>query len=76
MSSRTISASKFKAQCLAILDDVAGGGEDVVVTKRGRPVARVVAVVPPPDLLGSVRFNVSDEDLIAPLASAWDAERA
>jgi prevent-host-death family protein len=74
--SREISASKFKAECLAILDEVAGGGDEVVVTKRGRAVARVVPAVPPAGLLGSVRFNVSDEDLLAPLGPPWDAERA
>jgi prevent-host-death family protein len=75
MKERTMSASAFKARCLAVLDDVAGGGEEIVVTKHGRPVARVSAVVEPPSLLGSVRFNVSDEELVAPLSPAWDAER-
>ncbi len=73
---RSISASKFKAECLAILDEVSGGGGEVVVTKRGRPVARVVAAVEPRDLLGSVRFNVPDDELLAPLEPDWDAERA
>jgi prevent-host-death family protein len=71
---RTISASAFKAHCLSILDEVAGSGEEIIVTKRGRPVARVVAAVEPPDLLGSVRFNVSDDELVAPLGDDWDAE--
>jgi len=38
---RTISASRFKAQCLALLDEVAESGQALVVTKRGKPVARV-----------------------------------
>jgi len=38
---RTIAAGKFKAQCLAILDEVNQSGEAVIVTKRGKPVARV-----------------------------------
>jgi prevent-host-death family protein len=36
MSERTVPASKFKAQCLAMLDEVAATGEEIVVTKRGR----------------------------------------
>ena len=35
-------AGKFKAQCLALLDAVQATGEPLVITKRGRPVAKVV----------------------------------
>jgi len=75
MVMQTIPASQFKARCLALLDDVALTGEEIVVTKRGRPVARLVAVEEPRGLEGSVSFHVSDEELIAPLDAAWDAER-
>lgn len=70
-----VSASRFKAQCLALLDEVALTGEEIVVTKRGRPVARVVAIDEPVGLEGSVTFNVSDEALLAPVDVAWDAEQ-
>jgi prevent-host-death family protein len=70
---RTISASQFKAKCLAMLDEVAATGEEVVVTKRGHAVARVSPVTEPESLRGSATFNVSDEDLIEPLDIAWDA---
>jgi prevent-host-death family protein len=73
MSARTVSASQFKAKCLAMLDEVAATGEELVVTKHGRAVARVSAAAQPQSLRGSVTFNVSDEELIAPLAVAWDA---
>jgi prevent-host-death family protein len=70
-----ISASKFKAQCLGLLDRVAETGEELVVTKRGKPVARVVPVEEPPSLLGSVTYHVSDDELVAPLDEPWDVER-
>jgi len=38
---RTIAAGEFKAKCLAILDEVNESGEAIIVTKRGKPVARV-----------------------------------
>lgn len=38
---RTIPAGEFKAKCLAIMDEVNETGEPVLVTKRGKPVARV-----------------------------------
>lgn len=71
---RTISASKFKAQCLALLDEVAASGEEIVVTKRGKPVARLVPVSPAESLKGSVTYLVSDEEFIAPLYEDWDPE--
>jgi prevent-host-death family protein len=37
-----ISASAFKAHCLRLLDQVARTGEELVILKRGRPVARLV----------------------------------
>jgi prevent-host-death family protein len=38
---RTMAAGEFKAKCLAVLDEVKESGEPVIVTKRGKPVARV-----------------------------------
>jgi len=39
LKTRVIAATEFKAKCLAILDEVDGGGGTVTITKRGRPVA-------------------------------------
>lgn len=75
MSEATVSASQFKAECLAMLDRVAETHEPLIVTKRGRPVARISAVDPKPDLRGSGRILVSDEEFIAPVLGEWDAER-
>jgi prevent-host-death family protein len=74
MALRTISASQFKAQCLAMLDEVAATGEEIVVTKRGRAVARVSPVAEPVSLHGSVAFNVSDDELLQPLDVVWNSD--
>lgn len=37
-----IKASEFKARCLRLLDDVARTKRTIVVTKRGKPVAKLV----------------------------------
>ncbi len=71
---RQISATQFKARCLALLDEVAASGETLVVTKRGKPVARVMPVEPAPSLRGTVTYLVSDEELIAPLWEDWEPE--
>lgn len=66
-------ASDFKARCLSVLDQVRDSGRELVVTKHGKPVARVVPVDRPQSLRGSVTFNVPDEELIAPIPVRWDA---
>jgi prevent-host-death family protein len=73
MSTRTVSASLFKAQCLAMLDEVAATGEEITVTKRGRAVARVLAVSEPKSLRGSVTYHVTDEELVEPIDVEWNA---
>jgi prevent-host-death family protein len=40
---REMKAGEFKAKCLAVMDEVAESGEPVVITKRGKRVARLVA---------------------------------
>jgi prevent-host-death family protein len=39
---RTIAAGKFKANCLAIMDEVQKKRQPVLITKRGKPVAKLV----------------------------------
>jgi prevent-host-death family protein len=39
-----IAAGLFKAQCLGLLDEVEQQRKEIVITKRGRPVARLVPV--------------------------------
>ncbi|MCP3964491.1 MAG: type II toxin-antitoxin system Phd/YefM family antitoxin [bacterium] len=74
----TINASEFKAKCLAILDEVADTGEEVLILKRGRPVAQLVPPIqsssphPQDELRDSV---VIKGDVIEPVlpAEAWEA---
>lgn len=70
----TVPAGEFKAKCLALLDQVAQTGEEVVVTKRGKPVARLLPLEEPPSVKGSVTYLVDDDELIKPLPVRWDAE--
>ena len=67
---RSIPASEFKAKCLALLDEVAATKETLVVTKRGKPVARVEPVEEPRSLIGSVTYHLTDDELVH--FSAWD----
>ena len=39
---RKMAAGSFKANCLAVMDEVQAKHETVVITKRGKPVAKLV----------------------------------
>jgi prevent-host-death family protein len=41
---KTMAAGSFKAKCLAVMDEVQAKHETVVITKRGKPVAKLVPV--------------------------------
>lgn len=76
---KSIPAGEFKAKCLALIDEVSQSRVPLVVTKRGKAIAQVVplgltAAQEAPSLLRSVRY-ASEEDLLAPIAAAWDAEK-
>ena len=42
--SETVTSSVFKAKCLKLLDEVAETGKEIVITKRGKRIARLVRV--------------------------------
>jgi prevent-host-death family protein len=39
MSTAVVSATEFKAKCLALLNEIEQRGETITITRRGRPVA-------------------------------------
>ncbi|GAB6042647.1 type II toxin-antitoxin system Phd/YefM family antitoxin [Endothiovibrio diazotrophicus] len=73
---RTLKASEFKAKCLALMDEVARGGEEVVITKNGVPVSKLVPVrTPPESLFGRHRGRIASRgDVVGPVEDAWEAE--
>jgi prevent-host-death family protein len=74
MAEVTIQASTFKARCLALLDEVARSRDTVVVTKHGRPVARLVPIddeVAP--IEGSVTLLVDDDEAYFSTGEQWHA---
>lgn len=44
MKTKTMAAGKFKAQCLAVMDEVQAKRETLVITKRGKAVVKIVPV--------------------------------
>ena len=74
MVMKQMSASKFKEQCLALLDRVDPDG--IVVTKRGKPVAKLIPFgTDSADLIGSLKGKLRIKGEILSTGIRWDAER-
>lgn len=70
-----ISAAKFKATCLELMDEVASTHREILITKRGKPVAKLVAAGSPPALFGSLSGTVQIRgDIVSPTGEAWEAD--
>ncbi|MCY4095021.1 MAG: type II toxin-antitoxin system prevent-host-death family antitoxin [Gammaproteobacteria bacterium] len=70
-----IKASEFKAKCLKLMDAVSETGEELVITKNGEPVAKLVPYRDRPKKLfgidsGSIRIL---GDIVEPLEVEWEA---
>jgi len=60
MKVKKIAAGSFKAHCLAVMDEVQARRETVLITKRGKPVAKLVPVEEQTDdLFGFLRGKVT-----------------
>jgi prevent-host-death family protein len=60
MGVKKIAAGSFKVHCLAVMDEVQSKRETVVITKRGKPVAKLVPVEEQTDdLFGFLRGKVT-----------------
>ena len=70
---QTVGVADFKARCLELLEGVGSRGDEIIITKRGKPIAHIVPIRPDvPDLKGMyagkmkivgdiVNFNLADE---------------
>jgi len=71
-------ASRFKAECLAILDQVDEMKVSYTITKHGKPVAKIVPVDADEygtSLMGSVTLIAEDDEAYFSTGEVWDAER-
>ena len=71
-----VPAAQFKAKCLKLMDRVKQRREEVTITKRGQPVARLVpASRKKRPVLGSLAGTVTIiGDLTAPIPEKWEAD--
>jgi prevent-host-death family protein len=74
--SDSIPAAEFKAKCLQVLDEVQRLRMQVVITKRGKPVAKLVPLDDQPEsFIGSMKGTMEIVgDIIAPIDVKWSAD--
>ena len=72
-----IGAGQFKAHCLRLMDQVQQSREEIVITKHGQPVAKLVPVVTDSkaSIVGYMRDTVQvTGDIISPGEVVWEAD--
>jgi prevent-host-death family protein len=73
MTMKQISASKFKEHCLSLLDRV--GEEGLVITKRGKPVARLIPIrIESAALIGKLKGRVKVKGDVFSTGIEWHAQ--
>ena len=76
VDTKSIEASEFKVACMKLMDEVAETGEEIVITRNGRPVSRLVPYWEKPKTLLGIdrgRFEIL-RDILEPIDVEWEAE--
>jgi prevent-host-death family protein len=78
MDTRRVAAADFKANCLRLMDEVARERRPIIITKRGKPVAKLVPVEEqePIELFGRMAGTIKIcGDIIGPIEDAgWTGD--
>ena len=71
---RVMTMTEFKAKCLRLVDDLGPSG--IVLTKRGRPVARVIpaGVTSNRDLIGALKGKIAVRGNVMSTGVKWHAQ--
>ncbi len=73
---RSMPAGAFKARCLKLMDEVQDLRREIVITKHGKPVAKLVPFEDKrPDIFGYAKGTVTIlGDIVGPTGEIWDAD--
>jgi prevent-host-death family protein len=71
-----VSAANFKTNCLRLMDEVAQRRMPIVITKRGKPIAKLVPLSDGPiDIFGRMAGTIKIcGDVIEPTGEVWEAD--
>jgi prevent-host-death family protein len=74
--SEKLPAGEFKAKCLQVIDEVQRLRMQVIITKRGKPVAKLVPLDEQPEsFIGSMKGTMEIiGDIVAPIDVKWEAD--
>ena len=74
---QTMKATEFKARCLKLMDEVQESGEEIVITKNGKPVSKLVPYCAKAStLLGLHKDKISFDDMdLFSTGEEWEAEQ-
>jgi prevent-host-death family protein len=77
MQPKTIKASEFKAKCLQLMDEVNETGKEIIITKNGKPVSKLIPFrKKPKTLFGAHKNEITIKgDIVSPLDIEWEAMR-
>lgn len=71
-----IRAAEFKAKCLQLLDEVASKRGSLLITKHGKPVAKLVPVEPSQSMFGALKGSAVEQyDLVSPVDAEWESNK-
>ena len=72
---KTMGAGAFKTHCLSVIDEVYDHHQEVVITKRGKPMARLVPLKQekPESILGFLKGKLKVVgDIVSPIVEPWE----
>lgn len=79
MTALEIPAGQFKARCLQLMEQVRTTRRPIVITKRGKPVARLLPMDEAPagrEIFGCMKGTVAIQgDIVGPTGEEWHAEQ-
>jgi prevent-host-death family protein len=74
---KTLAAAKFKAQCLALIDNIAQNHDSIIITKHGKPLVKVIPFDENKDINNKPLKGAATYigDIISPIDEEWEAAK-
>jgi prevent-host-death family protein len=75
---QTVSETEFQLKCLELIDEVSERGEELIITKDGKPVSVLMPYKEKPKTLFGLHRSIirTNDDLIEPMGVDWEADAA
>ena len=78
-AAKTMKASEFRANCLKLMDEIAEAGGEIIITKHGKPISKLVPYKtapnnqkPPKTFFGSDKGRIEIlGDIVSPMPAEW-----